>query len=57
MSLSINTTDLSNSGTYRLLFDYYLGYFVNSAGSKHTKKLAQLTTIADNADTPAWLKN
>jgi len=55
MSISINTTDSSNSGTYNLLFDYYLSYFVTEADSKHKTQMAKLTAFSSKLEIPAWL--
>ena len=35
MSLRINSADLSQSGTYHLLFDYFLSYFIDIPDNKH----------------------
>jgi hypothetical protein len=37
MSLSVETTDASNSGTYFLLYDYFLSLFSSDMAMKHTK--------------------
>lgn len=46
MSLRINTADLSQSGTYHLLFDYFLSYFIDLPDNKHLKKLVKLILVA-----------
>jgi hypothetical protein len=46
MSLRIKTADLSQIGTYPLLFDYFLSYFIDLPDNKHLKKLVKLILVA-----------